>query len=160
MEIDYSSLVNIRSPYSQFLDLHNPILYAVSKMVSRITSVLVLFFLRGVHTPCFDVCLQFPKLLNCLWSTCLWCITILYRQLLETFLEPARTSGNCPFYKALLPQSPVTSGTHDSDPGFSVRSQVRLCSPALSPKVLPKLCPFLLLFPHTLKCRASSPRDP
>ena len=50
MEIDYSSLVNIRSPYSQFLDLHNPILYAVSKMVSRITSVLVLFFLE-VYIP-------------------------------------------------------------------------------------------------------------
>ena len=36
----------------------------------------------------------------------------------------------------------------------------RLCSPALNPKVLPKLCPFLLLFSHILKCRASSPWDP
>lgn len=68
---------------------------------------------------------------------------------METILEPSRTSGNCPFSKAFLSQSPVVSGSHDSDLGMSVGSQVRLCSPpALSPKVLPKLCPFLLVFPR------------
>lgn len=101
MEID-CSIVNIHGPHSLFPDLHNHNLYPISRMIRRKHF--------NVDTPCFDACLQFLQLLDYSQDTCLLGITILYRQLIwVTFLDPARTSRNCPFSKAFLPPSPVAA---------------------------------------------------